>query len=95
MAGVLLAACAVPGAGSGSARGVAAKGIQVLPADQVQALTDPGVALTSPSDGRLRGYGFSAVVTGVASTHQAGGPGPSSTYVAPPGSHLVVFTATL
>lgn len=88
--GVLLSACSSPNSLTGTADRASG---QLLPLHQVRTLTEPGVALTRPADGRLRGDGFAAVVTGVASAHEAGGPGP--VVVAPDGDHLVVFTVTL
>ena len=94
LVGVLLAACSSAGAGSGT-ESDAPNGLRVLNAGTVRALAEPGVTLATPTDGRLRGYGFAAVVTGVASAHQAGRTGSGSTFVAGPGDHLVVFTLTL
>jgi len=90
-AGLLLAACANPTAGSGSTTATS----QVLAPNQVQAIADAGVPLIRPADGRIRGYGFAAVVTGVGTGHQAGGPGVAATVVASGGHHLVVFALGL
>ena len=66
---------------------------RIVPIDQVVSLADPGVALIRPTDGRLRGYGFSAVITGVAAADSAGpGAAPIS---AGPHRHLVVFSLNL
>jgi hypothetical protein len=66
---------------------------RIVPIDQVVSLRDPGVALTRPVDGRLRGYGFSAQVAGVAAVDSAG---PTSAPVfAGPRRHLVVFSLDL
>ena len=44
----------------------------IFPVNQVVSLSNPGVAMVRPTDGRLRGYGFSAEVTGVAAVDSAG-----------------------
>ena len=62
----------------------------MLLSNQVQALAEPGVGLSAPVDGRIRGYGFSAQVTGVARTISTG-TGLSSVDAAS-GHHLVVFS---
>jgi hypothetical protein len=52
-------------------------------------LSDPGVELTTPADGRLRGEGVALMVTGAALTSQAGQG--SEAVSAGPGQHLIVF----
>jgi hypothetical protein len=65
----------------------------ILPPDQVVSIDHSDVAFTRPADGRIRGYGFSALVAGVAAVDSAG---PSSDPVSA-GSlrHLVVFSLDL
>ena len=65
----------------------------MLLSNQVQSLAEPGVGLSAPVDGRIRGYGFSAQVTGVARTISTG-TGLSSVDAAS-GHHLVVFSLNL
>jgi hypothetical protein len=66
---------------------------RIVPIDQVVSLSNPGVALVRPADGRLRGYGFSAVITGVTAVDSAG---PTSAPIfAGPHRHLVVFSLNL
>jgi hypothetical protein len=66
---------------------------RIVPIGQVVSLADPGVALTRPRDGRLRGYGYSAQVAGVAAVDTAG---PISAPIsAGPHRHLVVFALYL
>jgi len=43
-----------------------------LPTYEIQPLDEPGITLTTPADGRLRGFGFSAVVTGYRESDAAG-----------------------
>src|SRR5665213_1986093 len=88
-AGVLVAACSTPGTDGSSGSGSA----QVLPPNQVQALSEPGVGLSAPVDSGIRGYGFTAQVTGVAKTDSAGA-GRSSVDAAP-GRHLIVVSLNL
>ena len=66
---------------------------RVLASGVVTQIPSPGVALTTPVDGRLRGPDFQAQVTGVAWPAAAGTS--SSRYVAGPGQRLVVFALTL
>ncbi len=66
---------------------------RLVPVDQVILLSDPGVALIRPSDGRLRGYGFSAVITGVAAVDSVGTN--STAMSAGLHRHLVVFSLAL
>lgn len=71
---------------------VAAPGLVAAPvidASMVVALDDPGVELTAPVDGRLRGDGVALVVTGAALTNEAGQGG--QTVKAGPGDRLIVF----
>ena len=65
---------------------------QVLASGVVTQIPSPGVALTTPVDGRLRGPDFQAQVTGVA-WPSAAGTAPNR-YVAGPGQRLVVFALT-
>jgi hypothetical protein len=65
---------------------------QVLPPGQVAELTNPGAALTTPADGRLRGSDFTARVTGVAWPTTAG---TTTRYVASTGHRLAVFTLSM
>jgi hypothetical protein len=66
---------------------------RVLASGAVTQIPSPGVALTTPVDGRLRGPDFQAQVTGVAWPAAAGTS--SSRYVAGSGQRLVVFALTL
>jgi len=43
-----------------------------LPTYEIQPLDEPGITLTTPTDGRLRGFGFSAVVNGYRESDVAG-----------------------
>ncbi|MHB1910763.1 MAG: hypothetical protein ACYCTI_01760 [Acidimicrobiales bacterium] len=61
----------------------------VVPADQAVVLSDPGVGLVAPHDGRIRVPGFAAKVLGAAFTYQAGPAG--HTVSAPAGDYLCVF----
>ena len=61
--------------------------VSILEPGSVRAVSDPGLTLTVPHDGRIRGYGFSALVTGVAFAPAAGVP----LYHAPTGDHIVGF----
>lgn len=65
---------------------------QVLSAGQTVALSDPGVSLMVPRDGRLAGYGFLTDVTGAAFTSKAGTD--SDSVQASSGEQLVVVAAT-
>jgi hypothetical protein len=65
---------------------------QVLSAGQTVALTEAGVSLMVPRDGRLAGYGFLTAVTGAAFTSTAGAG--SDSVQASPGDQLVVVAAT-
>jgi len=65
---------------------------RVLPVGQATELSNPGVPMVPPTDGRLASYGEELTVTGVASTHAAGPSG--STVAAPPGAHLLVASIT-
>jgi hypothetical protein len=90
VAALAFGACTAGAANVPTMQGAAPTAAHILPAGQVAELTDPGVPLTTPADGRLRGYGFSAVVTGVAASLTAG---PTNTPLsAAAGRHLVVFT---
>lgn len=81
------AASSVRGLQSGEpADGLA--GSPIDPSTVVQ-LSDPGVELTTPVDGRLRGDGVALVVTGAALTDYAGTGGDAVS--AGSGNHLIVF----
>jgi hypothetical protein len=88
-AGVAWLSLAAAPAGSAPSTGTA----QVLASGVVTQIPSPGVALTTPVDGRLRGPDFQAQVTGVA-WPAAAGISPSR-YVAGSGQRLVVFALTL
>src|SRR5438105_3617728 len=68
---------------------VPARADTVLPDGQARLLPDPGVSVVAPHDGRIRGYGFSARVTGAALTSTAGTGADS--FSAPAGQYLCVF----
>ncbi|MHB1447047.1 MAG: hypothetical protein ACYCZV_15540 [Acidimicrobiales bacterium] len=61
----------------------------VVPLDQAVLLSDPGVGLVAPHDGRIRVPGFAAKVLGAAFTYRAGPAG--QTITAPAGDYLCVF----
>lgn len=67
----------------------AASAAQMVGPGQLEELQSPPVTLHAPPDGRLRGYGFSAVVTGVGHGTALGN------YVAGPGRVLWVFALEL
>lgn len=58
-----------------------------VPAGTVQAVSQPGVTLALPADGRINGYGFAGDILGVA----AGGGDPALDLVAGSGQRLWVF----
>lgn len=80
-AGALVIASLGAPAGAGTA--------QVVPSDAAVALSDPGITLTTPHDGRIRGFDFSARVTGAAFSYSAGPGGDAVS--APSGDYLCVF----
>jgi hypothetical protein len=88
-AGTAWLSLAATPAGSAPSAGTA----QVLTSGAVTQIPSPGVALTTPVDGRLRGPDFQAEVTGVA-WPAAVGTSPNR-YVAGSGQRLVVFSLTL
>lgn len=61
----------------------------VIDPGKVVGLSDPGVELTPPADGRLRGDGIALIVTGGALTDRAGQG--DQAISAGPGRHLIVF----
>jgi hypothetical protein len=61
----------------------------VIDPGAVDVLSDPGVQLTAPGDGRLRGDGIALVITGAALTDHAGQG--NQAVSAGPGHHLIVF----
>ena len=73
--------------------GVVARSVPVIDPATVAELSDPGVELTVPADGRLRGDGVAVVVTGAALTGRAGTGGEEVS--AGPGRHLIVFAFRL
>jgi hypothetical protein len=86
---VFVAASCSSGTGhsSGSAARQAGSAARYATPDSVAPVADPGVALATPTDGRLRGYGFSSAVTGIASGSRLGPSG----LIAPSGQRLWVF----
>lgn len=72
---------------------VSAASAALVPAGTVVSLPSAGIALRVPADGRLRGYGFAAVVRGVGFASSAG---PADSAVrAPSGDQLCVFELSL
>jgi len=67
----------------------AVRSAPVIDPTAVVQLSDPGVQLTAPVDGRLRGDGSALVVTGAALTNRAGVGGQAVSAGA--GRHLIVF----
>ncbi len=65
----------------------------VLSPGSVTELSAPGIGLRTPVDGRIRGFGFSATVTGVGAGSVAGPVG--ATVASGRHHHLVVFSLTV
>jgi hypothetical protein len=64
-----------------------------LSADSSVVLSDPGITLTVPHDGRIRGFDYSARVTGAGFAHSAGAGDQAVT--APAGDYLAVFSVSV